>query len=1184
MLFHDRVTRHAAAAPYSIALECGAASLSYAELEQRSGDLAARLTDVGVGLESIVAVAASRSPDAVVAILAILRAGGAWLPLDPAYPAERLAYMLRDSGARLLIGDTPAELPPGVRRLPVPAAGGRTPPRDQPCPGPRSLAYVIYTSGSTGRPKGVMVTHGGLAHLAAAQAAVFGEAPDRRVFQFCSPSFDASVADLVMALWPGGTLILPADGQAPTGETLLRALRDTRTTHLTVPPSVLAEIPHPPADLMLDTLICAGEALPAGVVERWAGAARHMFNNYGPTEVTVWATTAEMRRGPAKPSIGTAISGVTTHVLGADLRPVPPGAVGELLVGGDGVSRGYLSRSALTAERFVPDPFSGVHGARLYRTGDLVRELPSGDLEFLGRADHQVKLRGIRIEPDEIAAALGEHPDVRAAVVVPVGENGETRLAAYAVTTSTPDELRTFLARRLPVHLVPALFVALDALPLTPAGKVDRSALPEPDRRAMSVASDRTPPRTELERHLVRLVSELLRVPASEIGVTDSLYALGCHSLLLGRLTAMIRSDLAVEIPMEVLFREPTVAGIADASTRLGLPVLAPPVPAGRDRPIPLSFPQERVWFFEQLSPGNLAYNAQTTITLHGPLVPEALRSALTEIVRRHEIFRTAFRSVAGVPRQEIMAPFPVSLPVIDLAGLPAAAGEEAITEATSRPFDLAAPPLVRWLLLRHGPGEHTLVQVEHHMVHDGWSFAVLLDEIRQIYPAMLSGEPHGLPEPQIQYADFAVWQRDRMRGEVLKTYLDRWTGLLAGCPTRLALPTDRPRPRIQSFRGAALRVPLPADLTRALRRTARESAVSLYTVMLAGFGVLLERYTGQDDLLVGSALADRRFVEVERMIGMVVNTLVLRLDLSGDPDLYELLRRTRDMVAQAHSWQDLPINRLVEKLAPARDPAYNPLLQAMFSFHDSAVPDVEFGGLTGEILERHNGSAKADLGIVVLPRAEQRIGRTPRPEDESITLIWEYATDLFDGSTMRRMVDHYLTLLAGALASPGTPVTRLPMLSPDERQAGQRAPARSAEPLVPSGLARQVRPVPATAAGPAAEEPPATPTEWMVAEVWCEVLNLSTVSVLDNFFDLGGHSMLLYRMRDRLAETAGASLGIIEFFEHPTVRALARRIDGDTRTDAQDSGGRRDGLSRLESQRARRARIAGSGERGASS
>jgi amino acid adenylation domain-containing protein len=1572
MLFHDEVTRHAATAPYSIALECGAASLSYAELEQRSGDLAARLTDEGVGIESIVAVMAGRSLDMVVAILAILRAGGAWLPLDPAYPADRLAYMLRDSGARLLIGDAPTELPAGVRCLPIPAAGGRTPPRDQPRPGPQNLAYVIYTSGSTGRPKGVMVTHGGLAHLAAAQTAVFGEASDRRVFQFCSPSFDASVADLVMALWPGGTLVLPVDGQAPTGEALLRTLRDTRTTHLTVPPSVLAEIPHPPADLMLDTLICAGEALPAGVVERWAGTARHMFNNYGPTEATVWAATAEVRRGTVKPPIGTAVRGVTTHVLDADLRPVPPGEVGELLLGGGGVSRGYLGQGALTAERFVPDPFSGVHGARLYRTGDLVRELPLGDLEFLGRADHQVKLRGIRIEPDEIAAALGEHPDVRAAVVVPIGKNSETRLAAYAVTTSTPDELRTFLAHRLPVHLVPAMFVALDALPLTPSGKVDRSALPEPDRRAMSLTSDRTSPRAELERHLVRFVSELLGVPASEIGVTDDLYALGCHSLLFGRLTAMIRSELAVEIPMEVLFREPTVAGIANASTRLALPVLVPPAPAGRDRPIPLSFPQEHVWFFEQLSPGNLAYNAQTTITLHGPLVPEALGSTLTEIVRRHEIFRTAFRPVAGVPRQEILAPFPIDLPVIDVTGLPAAVSEEVITEAMSRPFDLAKPPLVRWLLLRHSPDEHTFVQVEHHMVHDGWSFAVLLDEIRQIYPARLSGEPHGLPEPPIQYADFAFWQRDRMRGDVLRTYLDHWTGLLAGCPTRLALPTDRPRPRIQSFRGAALRVPLPADLTRALRRTARESGVSLYTVMLAGFGALLQRYTGQDDLLVGSALADRRFVEVERMIGMVVNTLVLRLDLSGEPDLHELLRRTRRMAAQAHSWQDLPIERLVETLAPVRDPSHNPLLQAMFSFHDSAVPDVEFGGLTGEVLERHNGSAKTDLGIVVLPKAEQRIGRTPRPEDESITLIWEYATDLFDDSTMRRMVGHYVTLLAEAVASPGTPVTRLPMLSPEERQARQKVPTRSSEPLVPSALAREVRrnpaatamregdriltygdldeqanrvaarlldlgagrdsavgvllprgidlvvaecgvlragaaflpldpehpadrlaficddaetsivvttephaslaparpwlvrleslppappfqpprtsrhdlayvmytsgstgrpkgvmvehaslatfaawyrreyglrpgervgmtnapgvdgsvldvwpaltagaclvvadqetllspsrlqawllgnriattflttslaeplldlswrgeselrsvqmggepvrrrpdaalpftlnnaygptectviatagavepeagqvepphigtpgahvtahlldpvlqPVPVGVRGelylgglgvargymsqpgltaerfvpdpfgehsggrlyrtgdlarlrpdgtlafvgradsqingkvdasalpspgtsPAVPEPPATPTERMVADVWCEVLELRTVSVLDNFFDLGGHSLLLYRMRDRLLETVGASLGIIKFFEHPTVRALARHIDGDFSTDAQDIGDRRGGLSRLDLRRARRPRIADSGESGASS
>ncbi|MFE9878784.1 amino acid adenylation domain-containing protein [Streptomyces sp. NPDC005784] len=1043
-LFNEIFDRNVAATPEATAVEFGDQRLSYRELDDRSARLAAELIRRGAGRDTVVGVAASPSLHLPSAVLGILRAGAAWLPLDPAYPADRLRYMIADSGIRLLVADADTARDPAYDGLEtispdVGPAAPKTPAAGQPWPRPTpdQLAYVIYTSGSTGRPKGVALTHRGLAGLARAQVDTFGVGPDDRVLQFAPTSFDASVFEMAMALYASATLVLaPREDIAP-GPGLADFLCDRRITHLTLPPSVLATLPETTLD-DLAVLVCAGEALPEHLVEQWLPG-RRMFNAYGPTETTVWATVAELTPGGGKPSIGTAIRGARTLVVDASLRPVPPGTAGELLIGGPGVARGYLGRPGLTAERFVPDPGPAEPGARLYRTGDRVVEREDGSLEFLGRLDHQVKIRGFRIEPDEIARRLAEHARVTDAVVIARDDGAGPRLVAYATGADLDAaELRAHLAERLPEHMLPAVVVPLERMPLTPSGKIDRDRLPAPPSGSRT-PSDRTEPRTPTERALAAMLADLLSLDS--VGADDDFFALGGHSLLAGRLAARVRSELGRELPLRRLFEARTVARMALLIDSAATGPTVPPIRAGArgdgDTPVPLSFPQERIWFLEKLAPGNLAYNAQATIRLRGPLDVDALHATLVEIVRRHEVFRTSFREVDGRPVQCPQPTVPVPLPLHDLTGLHDAEGAERaadiVRETVQAPFDLTTPPLVRWALIRHGEADHTLVHVEHHLVHDGWSYALFLRELQEIYPSLARNEPSPLPEPPIGYSDFALWQREWLRGDALEAYLAHWTRELDGIPAALELPTDRPRPVVQSFEGSSVRVDLPGELCRKLRSYSRSRGTTLYSTMLAGFSAVMSRYSRQHDVVVGSGVANRRLTEIEQMMGMVVNTVPLRVDLSGQPGFDALVQRVHHTVGRAHEWQDMPLDRLVDALALPRDPARNPLFQVMFSFHDSQIPDLDFMGVRGSVLELHNDTAKTDINVVVIPRAEQRAGHGVGDDDAAITLIWEYASGLFDPETMRRMVQYYTTFLDAALDAPELSYERLPLLTDDE-------------------------------------------------------------------------------------------------------------------------------------------------------
>ncbi|MDY7092731.1 MAG: amino acid adenylation domain-containing protein [Acidobacteriota bacterium] len=1070
--------------PDAIALESAEGDLTYRQLDRRANRLSHRLQRLGVRPEELVGICLDPGHHLIIAILATLKAGAAYLPLDPSYPKPRLQAMADDARLRWLVTHRDSSAAPEGPTVvePVPAElepeehGDDSPPPLPSNPGGEALAYVIYTSGSTGRPKGVAVPHRGLFQVAAAQRRLFDIGTPRRLLLWAPASFDASVGDWLNALANGGTLVLAPREQLLPGPDFVRLLRDRRIDLLVLPPSVLDALPAETAAQLPDLrdIVCAGEALSMALIQRWAPG-RRMFNFYGPTEATIWSTWAQVTESLiTSPPIGQPLRGVTIQLVGPSLHPVDSEipvekkgsadrrSIGEMLIGGLTVTRGYLGRPGLTAERFLPDPQSVTPGARVYRTGDLAHRRADGQLEFVGRKDHQIKVRGLRIEPGEIEAALRSHPRIASAVALPGAEGRQ--LLAYTVSegeAATTAELRKYLGDRLPRHMVPDLFIPLPELPLTANGKLDRAALPAANAEA---GASGDAPASPTERQLASLWRQVLSLDG--LSRDDDFFALGGHSLMVGQLLSRIRQQLGASLDLKEVFAASTlremaaridaIRSAAEAGTDeapdssmaaaggTGGVLSPPPIRRhGAIHQVPLSFPQQRVWFLDRLVPGNIAYNANATVDFTGPLHPRILEDALQEIVRRHQIFRTTFHEQNGRPVQDVHPSAPVTLPVVDLSRVPEdhrrEHAESLVRQEMSRPFRLGQLPLARWKLLRLAPEEHLLIQVEHHFVHDGWAFGVLMGEIKTLYDAFARGLPSPLPEPPVQYTDFALWQQEWLQGEVLEEHLEAWSRMLEGLPPTLELPTDHPRPRTQTLRGKGPRIELGEELGARLRSFARLHGLSLYVLMMAGFYALLHRYTGVRDAAVGTAMANRPLPELEQMPGMVVNTMVLRTRMEGNPGLLELARRVQESALKAWKYQSVPLEKLVERIAPDRDLSRNPLFQVMFSFHDSPVPDLEMklpeGTLRGRIVERHNGSAKADLNIVVIPRAEQRAGQAQRPGDNHVSLIWEYNSQLFDDSTIERMIGHYRNLLESGMAAPEREVSALTMLSDEEEQ-----------------------------------------------------------------------------------------------------------------------------------------------------
>jgi amino acid adenylation domain-containing protein len=1046
LCLHELFERQAARTPEAVALACAGEEITYRELDERSSRLAHALRRLGVAPETRVALLLDRSPLAIVAMLGTLKSGGAYLPIDRGAPHERVAAILADAAAPVLLTQESLSgrfAQAGVRVLRLDSDWdwiAACPPHRSATTPVASAAYVIYTSGSTGAPKGVVVEHRQIVGYLKGLEARLG-LPWGTSFAAVQPlSVDSSKTAVYPPLLGGGTLHLISEEMALDPQALASYFAAHRVEALKIAPSHLAALlgsARPEPLLPRSWLILGGEASRLEWVRGLAapGGDLRVFNHYGPTETTVGMLTCRVEpalaAGPSLTTpLGRPLPGARAHVLDRELQPVPKGVAGELYIGGDCVARGYLGRPALTAERFVPDPFADAAGLRLYRTGDLVRTFADGNVEFLGRIDQQVKIRGFRIELGEVEAVLCRHPGVREGLVVAREDlAGSLRLVGYVVPRSevppAVEELQQSLREVLPEHMVPTAFVFLEALPRNAHGKADRKALPAP---GWLPAGGYVAPRTPAEELLVGIFAQLLH--AERVGAGDDFFVLGGHSLLATQLVSRVRECFGVELPVRAVFEAPSVSALAAAIERArsaGRESLRPAIRrAPRTAPLPLSFSQQRLWFLHQMEPASTAYNNPVAVRLRGPLDLAVLRACLSEIVRRHEALRTTFDTVGNETVQVIAPAAPLPLPQVDLRGLgPVERSAEArrlVRELARRPFDLARGPLFAAAAFALDEEEHAVLLLVHHIVSDAWSEGVLLRDLQALYGAFSQGRPSPLPELPVQYADYAVWQRQWLSGEALDAELAYWRERLGQAPPVLELPTDHPRPTVQTFRGASLRFDLPAGLSASLRDLSRRQGTTLFMTLLSAFAALLSRYSGQEDFVLGTPVAGRNHLETEGLIGFFINSLVLRLDLQGEPELTELVRRVREVTLSAYAHQDLPFEKLVEELHPQRDLARAPLFQVVFMLLNTPLEPLRVPGLALEPFEIASGTAKFDLTLTM---AEGESG---------LRASLEYNRDLFDGSTMIRMAEHLRVLLGGMAAEPRTRISRLPLLTQAER------------------------------------------------------------------------------------------------------------------------------------------------------
>ncbi|MDB4894665.1 MAG: amino acid adenylation domain protein, partial [Firmicutes bacterium] len=899
--------------------------------------------------------------------------------------------------------------------------------------GPDNLAYVIFTSGSSGRPKGVMIEHRSLVNLLLSMLQRPG-LTDQDVFVALAPiAFDMSVPDMFLPLIAGARMVIAPREAAGDGRLLGELLERSGATVLPATPAtwrLLLESGWQGDDRLV--MLCGGEALPRELADRLLAAGSRLWNLYGPTEATVWATLHDMAPGAGPVTVGRPMPNMQVYILDGLLQPVPAGVAGEVHIGGAGLARGYLNRPELTAEKFIADPFRV--GGRLYKTGDLARFLPDGTIEHLGRIDDQVKVRGFRIELGEIEVLLSKHPAVTEAVVTTRADTrGDQMLVAYFVSGAdqppTVGELRSFLREQLPEYMIPGIFVALERIPLSANGKVDRRALPAPEQSRPELESAYVTPRTPAEELLAGIWAELLDV--AHAGLYDNFFELGGHSLLATQAISRVRDAFAVDLPLRSIFQNPTVAGMAEAieaavagGERMAV---APILPISRDGDLPLSFAQQRLWFVDQFEPATALYNIPAVIRLSGPLDVAALEQSLNEIIRRHETLRATFSNVDGQSVQRIAAYQPVPLRLVSLTAFPndqrEAAIRRVVDEEAGRPFDLARGPLLRATLLTGSGTEHVLVMIMHHIISDGWSAGVLVREAAALYAAFAAGQPSPLPELPVQYVDFAAWQRNWFAGDVHAQQLQYWRRQLDGVAV-LHLPTDHPRPAVPTRQGATASFTLTGQLTERLKALSRQEGVTLFMTLLAAYQVLLHRYSGQADIAVGSPIANRNHVATEKLIGCFVNTLVLRTDLSGDVRFRELLGRVREVTMGAYAHQDMPFEQLVEALHPERNLSYTPLFQVSFAFDNTPAAALALAGLTITPTAVDTATAKFDLALSLTER------------DGVLAGALEYSTELFDEGTAARILGHYQTLLEGIVAEPERLVGELPLLTePEEHQ-----------------------------------------------------------------------------------------------------------------------------------------------------
>jgi len=1049
-LLHQVLEEATQATPDADALFFAESRVTFGDLNKRANQLAGYLHNhCGVKPGILVGISVGRSIDMVIALLAVLKAGGAYVPLDPDYPQERLELLIKDSGLSLILTEKGSDtaLPSFADIRLIYMDSDRDVWRSfgmgnlQVEMNPENIALVIYTSGSTGRPKGVALPHRVFVNRLYTDADPL-EA-DEVLSAKTSLNFIDSIWELFFPWLYGRPTLLLTKETIQDPELLVHALADACVSRMVLVPSLMRSILEPMTDISrqlpcLKHLICSGEPLPGDLVqlfhERLPG--RVLTNLYGTSET--WDVTRSDTRGHPENEalhIGRPMGNCQVYILDRRLQPVPVGMPGELCVAGQGLAHGYYGRPELTAECFVANPFCEEPGSMLYRTGDRARWRADGQVEFLGRVDFQLKIRGFRVEPGEVEAVLRAHPKIRD-IVVTAGH--QQQLLAYVVYEDgeAPDvsELRDFSRLHLPAHLVPASFMALDALPLTPSGKVDRRALPTPDNELQDRVHSYVAPRTDIEKVIAAEWEHILQV--NHIGIYDNFFDLGGHSLLATRIISRLRSALEMNIPIPALFQEPTIAGLAewienrgddqDFEEDISLEA-ADEVPEGV-RIVPQSFAQQRMWFLSEVASGSALYNLSGAIPFKEYVEPEVLRRCLTELARRHESLRTTYASRDGEPVQIIAEAAPVDMDVVDLRGFPLEQRRMQLNrlrrEENNKPFDLANGPVIRFKLVVMGDERQILLYAMHHIITDGWSMAVFLRELRIIYTAYKSGRPSPLPEPKLQYADFATWQRNWLKGNVLQRQIDYWRKRLDGA-AYLELPVDRQRRPTPRYISEQIPLQVPDSILPELRDLAQHENATLFMLMLAAFQFVLGRNAGQDDVVVGTPVANRTRAELEGIIGFFVNTLVLRSDLSGKPSFRELLKRVRESCLGAYSHQDIPFERVVEELAPQRELNIQPLFQVLFVLQNTPS--------TGEDSAQSQETIVSDADVAGLTFYDITLSLTEAGDHLSGTL--HYNTDLFDLETAERFKRHYLMLLEHIVEAPDKPLSHEFLLHEGEKE-----------------------------------------------------------------------------------------------------------------------------------------------------
>ncbi len=1033
-LFEQQVKK----SPQAVAVVFGEQELNYRELNERANRLAHVLMDEGIGPEDVVALALPRSLEMIVALLGILKAGAAYLPIDPDYPAERIAFMLEDAQVAVLLVQqrwkpqlpayTGKKIELDVERERIAEESGEN------IEGrfdARNLAYVMYTSGSTGKPKGTMVTHQAITRLVINTDYVELRETDR-IAQAANASFDAVTFEVWGALLNGASVVLIDKATVLSPADLSRKLRDEKVTVMFLTTALFNQVARGAKEAFsgIRYLLFGGEAVdpqwPELVLRE--GAPNQLIHVYGPTETTTfstWYRVKKVEKEEERIPIGRGIANTRVYVLDGSLQPAPVGVVGELYIAGAGLARGYLKRPELTGERFVADP-NGEAGERMYRTGDLARWRADGNLEFVGRSDEQVKIRGFRIEPGEIEAALRELPEVaQAAVMARADRAGERLLAGYVVPAAGESidagTLRQQLAQRLPDYMVPAAIVEMEELPLTPNGKLDRKALPEPELISTDVYRA---PRSPHEEILCSLFAEVLGV--ERVGIDDNFFQLGGHSLLATRLVSRVRAMLGVELAIRTLFESPSVAQLG---RRLSESTIGRAALVRRQRPerLPLSYAQQRLWFLDRLAGGSIEYNMPVALRLRGELDRQALEKTINTIVTRHESLRTHFAEIEGEPVQVIEPELRIELRVEDLTALDEEERQvrvlAGLREEASLPFDLGCGPLLRMKLLKLGERDYILLRTMHHIVSDGWSEGVFNRELAELYQAYCEGRENPLRPLSVQYADFALWQREWLEQEGLRGGLAYWSKQLAGIPERLELPTDRVRPPVQSFAAELCQVSLSREQVDGLKRLSQSQQATLYMVLLAGFGVLLERYSGQEEVVVGSPIANRQETQLEEMIGFFVNTLVMKVRVDEEKRIEELVAEVRRVALEAYEHQDVPFERLVEELSPERSLNTTPIFQVVFALQNAPWMPEQMKGLEVEPVTGDELRVRYDLEVHAWE------------VEEELRLYWIYNRDLFDGWRMEQMGRHYLRMMESMTADVRQAIKRIELLDGGERR-----------------------------------------------------------------------------------------------------------------------------------------------------